>query len=74
MQIFCSEKRAPLAQPPPPALAVVQAWFNRGSAVQPRPFRAQPGLRFGIGFKKNNQFFPIVFQNITDCSDYGPFK
>ena len=29
---------------------------------------------FGIGFKKNNQFFPIVFQKISDCSDYGPFK
>ena len=31
-------------------------------------------LGFGIGFKKNNQFFPIVFQKITDCSDYCPFK
>ena len=43
MQIFYSEKRAPLAQLPPPAQAVVQPQFNRGSAVQPRPFRVQPG-------------------------------
>ena len=31
-------------------------------------------VRFGIGFKKNTQFFPIVLQKITDCSDYCPFK
>ena len=31
-------------------------------------------VRFGIGFKKNNQFFPIVFQKIIDCSDSCPFK
>ena len=31
-------------------------------------------VRFGIGFKKINQFFPIVLQKITDCSDYCPFK
>ena len=43
MQIFCSDKRAPLAQPPPPALAVVQPRFNCGSAVQSRTFRVQPG-------------------------------
>ena len=35
--------------------------------------RHPPRVRFGIGLKKN-QFFPIVFQKITDCSDYGPFK
>ena len=31
-------------------------------------------IRFGIGFKKKNQFFPIILQKITDCSDYCPFK
>ena len=30
-------------------------------------------LRFRIGFKKN-QFFPMVLQKMTDCSDYCPFK
>ena len=38
------------------------------------PAAPTPRLRFGIGFKKNNQFFPIVLQKITDCSDYCPFK
>ena len=44
MEGFYPEKRAALAPPPPPpAPAVVQLRFNRGSAFQPRPFRAQPG-------------------------------
>ena len=31
-------------------------------------------LRFGVCCKKKYQFLPIVFQKITDCSDYCPFK
>ena len=44
-----------------------------GKRRPPRAPSCRP-LRLGIGFKKNNQFFPIIFQKITDCSDYGPFK
>ena len=43
MEISNSEKHGALAPPPPQALAVVQLRFNRGSAVQPRPFQVQPG-------------------------------
>ena len=34
----------------------------------------RPLASFGIGFKNNNQFFLIVFQKITDCANYCPFK
>ena len=45
-----------------------------GTCVPCILFTACATLRFGIGFKKNNQFLPIVFQKITHCSDYGPIE
>ena len=51
-------------------MLALKQWFH----LLPRPQQVHVHIRFGIGFKKNNQFFPIVFQKRTDCSDYGPFK
>ena len=54
-------------------------WRHRGDLLSALQAKANLGwshsmvVRFGIGFKKNNQFFPIVLQKITDCSDYCPF-